>query len=271
MENGQKPGQTITPAPPAGDGSAPAAPAEALAAQQPAAQSPAPAGPAAAPPSGPAAAPPSDAAPPAAGQSVPVPGQPDARQPAAPAEAAPAHAAPDAADAAPEEDGGFYTDDPDAARTPNRAAVTWTASEFIAHAKSLGWYVVLVAGTAVFAAAVYLLTRDRISVVVIVVAALLLGVYANHKPRQMEYRLDGRGLTIGDKHFSYDQFRSFSVLPEGAFSSIVFMPLKRFALTTTIYYAPEDEDKIVNLLSDHLPLDERGHDAIDRLMHRIRF
>lgn len=122
-----------------------------------------------------------------------------------------------------------------------------------------------------FAAAVFLLTKDKISVVVIVVAALLLGAYANHKPRQLEYRLDAHGLSVGDKHFTYDQFRSFSVLPEGAFSSIVLMPLKRFALTTTLYYAPEDEDKIVNLLSDYLPLEERGHDAVDRLMHRIRF
>jgi hypothetical protein len=49
------------------------------------------------------------------------------------------------------------------------------------------------------------------------------------------------------------------------------MPLKRFATLTTVYYAPEDEDKIVNLLSKHLPLEEHKLDAVDHLMQRIRF
>ena len=109
------------------------------------------------------------------------------------------------------------------------------------------------------------------SAAVIIGAAFLLGIYGGHKPRELQYGLDARGLTVGEKRHGYDEFRSFSVLPEGAFSSIVFMPLKRFALTTTIYYAPEDEDRIVAMLSDYLPLEDRDHDAIDRLMHRIHF
>lgn len=154
---------------------------------------------------------------------------------------------------------------------PDTQAITWTASEFIAHSKSFGWYAGLALAAIAAAALVFFVTKDRISSGVILMAAALLGVYAGHKPRELQYQLDQGGLTIGPKHFTYDQFRCFSVLPEGAFSSIVLMPLKRFAVTTTIYYAPEDEDKIVNLLGIHLPLEERGHDAVDRLMHRIHF
>jgi hypothetical protein len=130
---------------------------------------------------------------------------------------------------------------------------------------------VLAFGAVAFAAVIYLVTRDVISAGVIILAAIVLGIYAGHQPRELEYQLNARGLTIGQKHYSYEQFRSFSVLPEGAFSSIVFMPLKRFAVPTTIYYAPEDEEKIVSLLGSYLPLEERGHDAVDRLMHRIHF
>jgi hypothetical protein len=158
------------------------------------------------------------------------------------------------------------------AGTPDDAqAITWTASEFIAHAKSPGWYLALFLAAIAAAALIFLVTRDPISSGVIIVAALLLAIYGGHKPRELEYRLDTSGLSIGQKHFGYHQFRSFSVLPEGAFSSIVFMPLKRFAVQTTIYYTPEDEDKIVNLIGNYLPLEERGHDAVDRLMHRIHF
>jgi hypothetical protein len=150
-------------------------------------------------------------------------------------------------------------------------AVTWTASEFIAHDKPFGWYVALGLGAAVFAGLVYLVTRDLISVTVVLVATFLFGLYAGHKPRQMEYRLDANGLSVGQKRFGYDAFRSFAVLEEGAIPSIVFMPLKRFAVPTTIYYPPEEEDKIVGVLADRLPMEQRGHDAIDRLMHRIRY
>jgi hypothetical protein len=150
--------------------------------------------------------------------------------------------------------------------------VAWTASEFVAHDKSAGWYVSLGLAAVVVAVVIYLITKDKVSVAVVIVGALVLGVYGGHQPRELDYRLDAHSLSIGDKHHSYEEFRSFAVVPEGALSSIIFMPLKRFALTTTIYYAPDDEDKIVSLLADRLPIDEdHKHDAIDRLMRRIRF
>lgn len=149
--------------------------------------------------------------------------------------------------------------------------IAWTASEFIDHHKSAGWYISLGLGAIVFAGLVYLISHDLVSVIVVLVAAVLLSVYGSHKPAQIEYRLDSRGLDMGKRHFGWGEFRSFSVIPEGAVSSIVFMPLRRWAMTTTIYYPPDYEDKIVGLLSGHLPMDERGHDAVDRLMHRMRY
>jgi hypothetical protein len=149
--------------------------------------------------------------------------------------------------------------------------VTWTASEFIAHTKSTGWYLMLALVAIAIAALVWLVTKDKISTTVILVAALALGGYGARKPRQLQYVLNDQGLEIGSKYYAYDEFGSFSIMQEGAFSSIVFVPLKRFAPLTTIYYAPEDEDKIVDILSERLPMEERHHDAVDRLMHRIRF
>lgn len=150
-------------------------------------------------------------------------------------------------------------------------AVSWTASEFVAHEKSAGWYGGLAAVAAIVAALIYLLTRDIISTVVVLVCAGAFGVLGGKKPRQLQYHLDSSGITVGSKHFTYEMFRSFSVVPEGAFSSIVFMPLKRFAPLTTIYYAPEDEPKIINILTDRLPFEERKDAVIDSLMKRVRF
>lgn len=150
-------------------------------------------------------------------------------------------------------------------------SVTWTASEFIAHDKTIFWYLGLTVVALLLALGIYLLTKDAVSSAVIIVAALFLAYYGSHQPRQLEYKLNAQGIKVGERHYGYNAFRSFSVIPEGAFSSIVFMPLKRFALPLTLYYAPGDEDKIVKILADQLPLAERRPDAVDSLMRRIRF
>jgi hypothetical protein len=149
--------------------------------------------------------------------------------------------------------------------------ITWTASEFVAHQKSAGWYGGLVAVAVVLTALIYLLTQSLISVAVIIVCAIVFGFYAGHQPRQLEYKLDSTGLNIGGKRYEYQSFRSFSVVSEAAFSNIIFMPLQRFAPLISIYYAPEHEEQIIDLLSDRLPFEEYRHDMVDRLMNRIRF
>ncbi len=156
-------------------------------------------------------------------------------------------------------------------RSGPEGTITWTASEFIMHAKTPGWYGIL-AGIAISSAfVIWLLTKDVISAVFILIAAGVFGMLAARRPRDLTYALDDHGLTIGRKQFTYRAFRSFSVIREGAFSSIVFVPMKRFSPLTTIYYDPNDEPKIVALLSDRLPLEDRKPDPIDRLMWRIRF
>lgn len=149
--------------------------------------------------------------------------------------------------------------------------VTWTASEFIAHEKTAGWYFALVIVTAAVTGLVYLITKDIVSGAVVVVAGLLLGVYGSHKPRQLQYTVDRSGLVIDGKHRAFTEFRYFTVSQEGAFGGITFMPLKRFAMPITIYYAPADEEKIMNVLSVQLPVEEHRPDMVDRLMQKIRF
>jgi hypothetical protein len=153
---------------------------------------------------------------------------------------------------------------------PNEV-ISWTASEFIAHEKSASWYLGLAGAAVLLAAIIYLFTKDYISSGVVLFGAFLLGVMAARKPRQQQYSLDAQGINIGPRRLAYEEFRSFAIVPEGAFSGIVLLPLKRFALLTTIYYAPENEEQIVRLLSAHLPFDEHHLDVVDRLMRRIRF
>jgi hypothetical protein len=162
--------------------------------------------------------------------------------------------------------------DPDSvAINQGSAQISWTASEFIDHAKSFDWYLALAVAAVLAATAVYLLFRDLITSIVILIAALAFGFYGRRRPRQLEYQLDTRGLTIAGKFFPYSAFRSFAVVDEGHFSSIAFLPLKRFGLLTTVYYDPQDEAAILRIINQHLPLEPRSNDPVDRFMKRIRF
>lgn len=156
-------------------------------------------------------------------------------------------------------------------RAEGDGSIVWTASEFVVHEKSPGWYGTLCVVAIVVAALAYLLTQDLVSIVVIVFCTFIFAIYAARKPRQLLYRVGDQGISIGQRHYSFQEFQSFTVAPDGAFSSIIFRPLKRFDMLKTIYYAPEDEELIVDVLADRLPFEEHAPDAVDRLMSRIRF
>ena len=150
-------------------------------------------------------------------------------------------------------------------------SLTWTASEFIAHEKSPGWFGLLALGTILLAGVVYFLTRDKITTGIIIFAAICLGAYSIRKPKVQTYAIDSRGLRIGEKLYSFQGFKSFSIAEEGAIASIVLLPLKRFMPPLTVYVAPDMEDQIIGFLAELLPLEQHRQDAVDGLLKRIRF
>jgi hypothetical protein len=154
---------------------------------------------------------------------------------------------------------------------PMSDVISWTASEFIAHEKPTGWYVLIAAGAVVAAAITWLVTRDIMPTSAVFIGITLLAFYASHKPNQQQYQLDESGLTIGNRHLPYHEFRSFAVMPEGAFLSVELTPLRRFSMYATLYLDPADEERIISYLSMHLPMEEAKPSLTDDLMRRIRF
>lgn len=191
----------------------------------------------------------SPAAPQTAGPASPVPAVPPP-SPQAPAPAAPPQPSPQAS-------------------TDN--GINWTASEFVEHEKSAGWYLGVLFVAAVGIGIIYFITKDVFSVVVLAMFAIGFVVLAARKPQVLSYSLSDNGIQVGQKFYTFGQFKSFAVIDEGMIHSITLLPLKRFMPGISVYYAPDDEAAIVNFLGAHLPHEERKQDAVDRFMHRIRF
>ncbi len=150
-------------------------------------------------------------------------------------------------------------------------SISWTASEFVSRQKSGNWYVIVVIAFLVLAVGVWIIFRDIVSTFVTAFAGVALSYYGSRKPSQIQYKLGYEGLTIGNRQLAFGDFRAFSVVPDGAFETVQLLPVKRFAPMTTLFFDPKDGDKIIDIIGAHLPHQERGEDAIDSLMRRIRF
>jgi hypothetical protein len=148
---------------------------------------------------------------------------------------------------------------------------SWNAPEFVHHPKNFAWYAQFTLVSLALAALIYFLTKSIVSISVVIVGTLLLAYYSAKEPQEITYSMNNRGITVRQKYYAYENFRSFSLVEEGTARSIVFMPQKRFALMLSIYYQVNDEEMIIGLLSTVLPMTEFSHDVVDRLMHHIRF
>ncbi|MBX4197638.1 hypothetical protein KW801_03750 [Candidatus Saccharibacteria bacterium] len=158
-------------------------------------------------------------------------------------------------------------------KTKSRASsqlISWQAAEFIEHQHSSSWYAALIAGTALLAALVYLATKDIFAAGTIIVVGVIVGVFAGHKPGQVQYEISESGLSVNGKNYPYSAFKSFAVLREGNLSSVNLFPLKRFMPPVSAYFEPGEEPKIVDALGNHLPYEDRKMDGIDRLSRRLR-
>lgn len=157
------------------------------------------------------------------------------------------------------------------AQTGSQQAISWTASEFIDRHKGAGWYLTFFAGIVLLGAAVFFFTKDYISTVVIVLAGLIFAFVIRKKPQQLPYELNNQGLQIGSKFYQYGIFKSFDLTQDGGIKSIDLIPLKHFMPEISIYFPPEQEMAIVNLLSAHLPHNPQAERTVDKLAKKLRF
>jgi hypothetical protein len=149
--------------------------------------------------------------------------------------------------------------------------IRWTASEFIDHQKTSSWFLGLAGAGLVVAAVVYLLTQDIFATIIIAILAFIFGIGAARKPRILEYSIGGAGITVGERYAPYEEFRSFAVVSEGAIESIILLPTKRWSPPLSVYFAPDDGEKIIDTLSAFVPFENHEPGLIDKFLHRIHF
>jgi hypothetical protein len=156
-------------------------------------------------------------------------------------------------------------------QTVGEDLLSWSASEYIEHQKPKGWYVGVVLAGALLAVLLYVVTKDLVTVAVVLIGTLLFSVVGSHKPESKNYQIGTTGITVGEKHFVFDDFKSFSLIEEGVIDSVQLMPLKRFTPPISMYFPSDIANQVVDTLADYLPHEERQRDMVDTLMKRLKF
>jgi len=171
-------------------------------------------------------------------------------------------------------EGGFYNPDPPrpgSALVIEPEAIEWVSSGEDLQAKSAGWRIKMTLLSVVAGIVIYAFTRDIFSSGAIVAVGILFGMLGARKPPSLSYRVDKNGITIGPKLYSYREFRAFSIAEDHGAQSINLAPLKRFYPMLAIHYDLSRRDEIVDVLGQHLPLEEHRRDAFDSIINSIRF
>jgi hypothetical protein len=152
--------------------------------------------------------------------------------------------------------------------SPN--TITWEAPEFIEHPHGASWYMMLFLATAGLAGIVYIISKDLIATVTMIVVGVIVAIFAGQKPKQAKYEINTTGLRVNNKTYKYSDYKSFAVINEGPLTSVNLFPLKRLMPPVSAYFEPKDGDKITKALGNHLPYENRRLDSIDRLSRRLR-
>lgn len=147
--------------------------------------------------------------------------------------------------------------------------VSWEAEEYIVKNHNAWWYVGLAVITIALSALAIFLQGWTFLVLIILSAATIL-VFALRPPRKIKYHIDSTGLKEGDILHRYEDFRAFGILKEDNNYSAILIPKKRFGIQVKIYFPEGSGEQIVDQLGNHLPMEEVKLDLLDKLVNFLR-
>jgi len=152
---------------------------------------------------------------------------------------------------------------------PTQEPVQWQAPEYLHHEKNPLWYIAFgVVVIALTAAAVFLIQSWTFAVLIPVMAAALIA-YSHRPPRVMDYVVSGKGLYINDTLHPFAEFKGFGVIHEESEYSLVFIPVRRFRPSLTVYFPEEKGEALVDLLGVRLPMQPLKLDAFDKIVRML--
>lgn len=150
--------------------------------------------------------------------------------------------------------------------------ISWQAPEFEYRAKTILWYwLSIFIAVVILAAAVWL--RNFLFGIFMVIAEILILVWANREPRILNFALTEQGLQIGARKFEpYNEIESFSVL-RGAetWTDIMLRSKRRLRPVLHLLVPSARLTEIEGRLKTLLPEEDYQESFIETLERILRF
>lgn len=145
--------------------------------------------------------------------------------------------------------------------------VRWRAPEFQYHEKGVAWYWLTII-IAFILVVISLVMKNFLFAVFLLIAETMIIFWGRQKPRGLEFRLDERGLAIGEKKFyPYGDLSGFA----SANGEVIFRHKGRFNLYTKTIVSPADAGRIESFLNGKLPVFEYRESLMDHIERILRF
>jgi len=172
----------------------------------------------------------------------------------------------------PDSDEQLQTDEQPPAKKPvDNTTVVWQAHEYVHMEKNFWWFLAFVGVVlGLIALDIFLMHTYTFSALVLVMAVAVV-IYIRRPPRELSYSLSNdQGLYVGDKLYHFDEFKTFGIIQDDGRNSIMLIPTKRFALGVSVFFPEEVGERIVDILNNHLPMEDLKLDAIDVVVRKLR-
>ncbi len=155
--------------------------------------------------------------------------------------------------------------------TPDNPPITWTAQEYIHLDRSPLWFVAFIAVVlGLVALSVFVLNAWSFAVLVVVMAVALI-VYIRRPPRTLTYALSpNQGLYVGERLYTFDEFKAFGLIQDDGNFSIMLIPRKRFAPGVSVFFPEDAGERIVDILGQRLPMENLKLDLVDTIVRKLR-
>lgn len=148
--------------------------------------------------------------------------------------------------------------------------MSWNAPEFTFTNKPAGWYVLLalffmaMIGIAIF-------TQQYLTIGLLVLMCISLVIYAQRKPRTLNYTITTHGVYVGEKSYHFDSFSSFYEISDYGQRVFELVPSKQLGTLVSLPIQEGEERAVEGLLGSVLPKVPPRNDLIDRLLRAMRF
>ena len=147
--------------------------------------------------------------------------------------------------------------------------VSWEAEEYISKDHNSLWYLGLfVIAAGLSALAIYFSGWTFLALIIVSVITIL--VFSLRPPRKIKYTLDNEGLIEEGRKHPYEEFRAFGIVKEEKHYSAVLIPQKRFGISVKVYFPKGSGEEIVDMLGNHLPMEEIKPDFLDKIVNFLR-